>query len=111
MTLGERHRQGRQGKGAVYVWAAGNGGSKGDNCNCDGYVSSVFTLAVGSASQRATFPWYGEKCASTMAVTLSSGASARDPKVVRKILQPLISFARKLFLTNDNDYGKPVGTV
>lgn len=27
---------GRQGKGSIYVWASGNGGKKGDNCNCDG---------------------------------------------------------------------------
>ena len=27
---------GRQSKGSIYVWASGNGGKKGDNCNCDG---------------------------------------------------------------------------
>ena len=39
--------QGRNGNGVVYVWAAGNGGSKGDNCNCDGYTSSIYTLSIG----------------------------------------------------------------
>lgn len=64
---------GRQGKGVIYVWASGNGGSKGDNCNCDGYASSIFTLSIGSATEKGEFPWYGEKCASTLAVTYSSG--------------------------------------
>ena len=40
--------QGRKGKGVIYVWAAGNGGSKGDNCNCDGYTSSIYTLSIGN---------------------------------------------------------------
>lgn len=66
--------EGRKGKGVIYVWASGNGGSKGDNCNCDGYTSSIYTLSIGSASQHGRFPWYGEKCASTMASTFSSGA-------------------------------------
>uniref|UniRef100_A0A1W7RA47 furin n=1 Tax=Hadrurus spadix TaxID=141984 RepID=A0A1W7RA47_9SCOR len=66
--------QGRGGKGVIYVWASGNGGSKGDNCNCDGYTSSIYTLSISSASQHGIFPWYGERCASTMASTYSSGA-------------------------------------
>lgn len=66
--------KGRGGKGSVYIWASGNGGTYGDNCNCDGYVNSVYTLAIGSASERGHFPWYGERCASTMATAYSSGA-------------------------------------
>ncbi|XP_076624552.1 neuroendocrine convertase 1 [Colletes latitarsis] len=65
---------GRDGKGSVYVWASGNGGSKSDDCGCDGYVGSIYTIAVGSASQTGRFPWYGESCAATMATTYSSGA-------------------------------------
>ncbi|KAJ9600056.1 hypothetical protein L9F63_009647, partial [Diploptera punctata] len=65
---------GRGGKGTIFVWASGNGGSRGDNCNCDGYIGSVYTLSVGSASQQGQFPWYGERCAATMAATYSSGA-------------------------------------
>ncbi|KAF7266987.1 hypothetical protein GWI33_019767 [Rhynchophorus ferrugineus] len=66
--------QGRNGKGSIYVWASGNGGSRGDNCNCDGYLASPYTISIGSASQKGEFPWYGEACASTLAVTYSSGA-------------------------------------
>lgn len=42
---------GRRGRGSLYVWASGNGGSQEDNCNCDGYASSIYTISVGSVSQ------------------------------------------------------------
>jgi len=80
LALEKGIKEGRKGKGVIYVWAAGNGGSKGDNCNCDGYTSSIYTLSIGSASQQGKFPWYGEKCASTMATTFSSG-SYSDQKI------------------------------
>ncbi|XP_059081763.1 neuroendocrine convertase 1-like [Tigriopus californicus] len=66
--------KGRKGRGIIYVWAAGNGGMHDDNCNCDGYTSSIYTISIGSASEQGQFPWYGEKCSSTMASTYSSGA-------------------------------------
>jgi len=65
---------GRSGKGVIYVWASGNGGSHGDDCNCDGYTSSIYTLSVSSASQQGAAPWYGESCPSTLTSTYSSGA-------------------------------------
>ncbi|CAH1107633.1 unnamed protein product [Psylliodes chrysocephalus] len=67
-------KEGRNGKGTIYVWASGNGGNNNDNCNCDGYLASPYTISVGSASQKGEFPWYGEACASILAVTYSSGA-------------------------------------
>ena len=36
---------GRHGLGSLFVWAAGNGGS-GDQCNCDGYVTSVYVIKL-----------------------------------------------------------------
>lgn len=73
--------QGRDGKGVIYVWASGNGGGKGDNCDCDGYTGSIYTLSISSASQQRQSPWYAEHCTSTMATTYSSGAYA-DQKIV-----------------------------
>jgi subtilisin family serine protease/subtilisin-like proprotein convertase family protein len=64
---------GRHGKGIVYVWAAGNGGRHGDNCNCDGYTSSIYTITIGGATQDNKMPKYGERCSATMASTYSSG--------------------------------------
>lgn len=66
--------QGRGGKGAIFVWAGGNGGNADDNCNCDGYIGNIYTLSISSVSQQGRFPWYGEKCAATLATTYSSGA-------------------------------------
>ena len=42
-----RVEQGRKGKGTIYVWASGNGGIRGDNCNCDGYTSNMHTISIG----------------------------------------------------------------
>ena len=86
--------QGRGGKGSIFVWASGNGGSKGDNCNCDGYIGSVYTLSIGSASQQGQFPWYGERCAATMAATYSSGAYS-DQMIVGRQMQSLYRMVKK----------------
>ncbi|XP_077988811.1 neuroendocrine convertase 1-like isoform X2 [Glandiceps talaboti] len=73
--------KGRKGKGAIYVWASGNGGGSDDNCDCDGYTDSIYTVSVSSASQRGESPWYAERCSSTLATTLSSG-NGGDAKIV-----------------------------
>lgn len=39
--------QGRNGLGSIFVWASGNGGMAHDNCNCDGYTNSIWTLSIG----------------------------------------------------------------
>ncbi|KAK3096815.1 hypothetical protein FSP39_003549 [Pinctada imbricata] len=74
-------KEGRNGKGVIYVWASGNGGRLGDNCDCDGYTGSIYTLSINSASQHQLKPWYSEMCASTMAATYSSGAY-NDQRIV-----------------------------
>lgn len=65
--------EGRGGKGVLYVWASGNGGSAHDNCDCDGYTGSIYTISISSVSQGLKSPWYAEACSSTMASTYSSG--------------------------------------
>ncbi|KAL4234105.1 Neuroendocrine convertase 1 [Mactra antiquata] len=66
--------EGRGGKGVIYAWASGNGGSLKDNCDCDGYTGSIYTISISSASQQQQKPWYAEQCASTLATAYSSGA-------------------------------------
>ncbi|XP_063859924.1 furin-like protease 2 isoform X1 [Scylla paramamosain] len=73
--------RGRHGKGSIFVWASGNGGRHTDNCNCDGYTNSIFTLSISSASQRGYKPWYLEECSSTLATTYSSGTPGLDNSV------------------------------
>ncbi|XP_062867720.1 neuroendocrine convertase 1 [Trichomycterus rosablanca] len=66
-------QKGRGGKGSIFVWASGNGGRQGDNCDCDGYTDSIYTVSISSASQQGLSPWYAEKCSSTLATAYSSG--------------------------------------
>ena len=49
--------KGRSGKGSIFVWASGNGGRDYDNCNCDGYTNSPWTLSVSSATENGLIPW------------------------------------------------------
>lgn len=65
--------QGRGGKGVIYVWASGNGGMQDDDCGCDGYMDSIYTLSVSSVTKDGTSPWYAEKCAATLTSTFSNG--------------------------------------
>ncbi|BFZ01777.1 hypothetical protein BsWGS_04815 [Bradybaena similaris] len=65
---------GRGGRGSIFVWASGNGGSAQDSCNCDGYANSIYTLSISSTSENGVKPWYLEECSSTLATTYSSGA-------------------------------------
>ncbi|KAJ8380739.1 hypothetical protein SKAU_G00015170 [Synaphobranchus kaupii] len=66
-------QEGRGGKGSIFVWASGNGGRQGDNCDCDGYTDSIYTVSISSASQQGLSPWYAERCSSTLATAYSSG--------------------------------------
>ncbi|XP_050402509.1 furin-like protease kpc-1 isoform X1 [Patella vulgata] len=66
--------KGRDGKGSIFVWASGNGGRDGDNCNCDGYTNSIYTLSISSVTENGNIPWYSEACSSTLATTYSSGS-------------------------------------
>ena len=77
--------QGRGGLGSLFVWAGGNGGSRGDNCNCDGYVLSPYTIAVSSVSERDQKPWYVEECSSTLTSTYSSGGG--DEKMIVSVFE------------------------
>lgn len=81
-ALEEGALKGRKGLGSIYVWASGNGGKFQDNCNCDGYATSIFTLSVSSASENGNIPWYSEQCSSTLATTYSSGSSRQGERKV-----------------------------
>lgn len=53
------------------MWASGNGGGNGDSCAADGYASSMYTIAVGSADEKGYQATYDERCAGKLAVTYS----------------------------------------
>nr|XP_034333770.1 furin-like protease kpc-1 [Crassostrea gigas] len=62
---------GRNGKGVIYVFAAGNGG-KDDNCNADGKLSNLYTIPITSIGIDGKAAPYAEVCASAFAATYSS---------------------------------------
>lgn len=68
--------EGRNGKGNIYVWASGDGGQD-DDCNCDGYAASMWTVSINSAINTGENAHYDESCSSTLASTFSNGA--KDP--------------------------------
>lgn len=78
VRLSARLLQGRGGKGSIYVWASGDGGSY-DDCNCDGYASSMWTISINSAINDGRTALYDESCSSTLASTFSNGRK-RNPE-------------------------------
>ena len=76
--------QGRNGKGSIFVWASGNGGDK-DDCNCDGYTNSIYTVSAGAATSYGAKPWYLEQCSSTLISTYGGGDRISDGRVVSSV--------------------------
>ncbi len=64
--------------GSLYVWASGDGGAN-DDCNCDGYAASMWTISINSAINDGRTALYDESCSSTLASTFSNGRSD-DPE-------------------------------
>ncbi|XP_030365014.1 proprotein convertase subtilisin/kexin type 4 [Strigops habroptila] len=69
--------KGRGGLGSIFVWASGNGGINYDNCNCDGYTNSIYTLSVGSVLAGGQRPWYSEGCSAILTTTYSSRTTSK----------------------------------
>ncbi|XP_072160241.1 neuroendocrine convertase 1 isoform X2 [Bemisia tabaci] len=70
--------KGRQGKGVIYVFAAGNGKEVGDNCACDGYVVNIYTIAVASCDYHGHVTHYSERCAAVMVTSYSGGGVGQN---------------------------------
>lgn len=66
-------QQGRNGKGSIFVFAAGNGAANGDNCNFDGYTNSIYSVTVGAIDRAGNHPPYSESCSAQLVVAYSSG--------------------------------------
>lgn len=77
--------QGRRGLGNIYVWASGDGGEE-DDCNCDGYAASMWTVSINSAINVGQNAHYDESCSSTLASTFSNGAKDPNTGVVNIVV-------------------------
>ncbi|KAJ5898966.1 hypothetical protein N7495_003710 [Penicillium taxi] len=67
-------QNGRDGKGSIFVFAAGNGALYGDNCNFDGYTNSIYSITVGAIDRQGKHPSYSESCSAQLVVAYSSGS-------------------------------------
>ena len=56
------------------MWATGNGGLTDDDCNCDGYTTSIYTISVGCIGDHGLSAYYTELCSSTLGVTFNGGS-------------------------------------
>jgi subtilisin family serine protease len=65
--------KGRHGRGMLFIWASGNGGSEGDDCGADGYVSHQNVISIGSINHRGETTFFDEACPSTIAVVYTGG--------------------------------------
>ena len=65
--------QGRENRGAIYVWANGNGLSNRDNSNKDGYANSRYTIAVGAIDWKGGQTTYSEPGSNLIVSAPSNG--------------------------------------
>lgn len=70
------HKDGRLGRGSIYVWAGGNGRTAEDNTNFDGYANRPETIAVAAMDDAGKQAWYSEPGACLMVAAPSSGGSS-----------------------------------
>ena len=73
--------QGRRGKGSIFVFASGNGGRNDDTCAADGYIQSIYTIAIGALLSDGRPTDYDERCSAKMASTFVNYAP--NPAIVR----------------------------
>ncbi|XP_067041930.1 proprotein convertase subtilisin/kexin type 6-like isoform X2 [Acropora muricata] len=67
-------KTGRGGLGAIYVFSSGNGGLSGDCCGYNGYVNSIYTIAISGVNNDGSLPPYAEECAGITATAYSANS-------------------------------------
>ncbi|MBM3831873.1 MAG: hypothetical protein FJ403_01085 [Verrucomicrobia bacterium] len=78
LALEKAVRDGRGGKGTVFVWPAGNGRARQDDANYDGYANSIYTIAVGSIDHNGKQGAYSEPGACVIVSAPSHGEIVAD---------------------------------
>jgi len=86
-------KTGRGGKGSIYVWGSGGGSQTYDDCNADGFVSSVYTIAVGSVTADGRLSAFGEQCSALLAVTFNGALVSPNLHDSCEVAFPPDSFA------------------
>lgn len=73
--------KGRDGLGAIYTFAVGNGGDR-DSCAYNGYVNSIYTITINGVNKDGTKPAYAEECAGILATTYSKETGNQSGSIV-----------------------------
>ncbi|KAG0696669.1 Furin-1 [Chionoecetes opilio] len=66
---------------------SGNGGVLEDNCNLDGYASSIYTLTVSALTDTGQSTFYAEPCAATLAGVFVGGQHTLEAALDKQRLQ------------------------
>ena len=81
MAMEHSARHGRGGKGAILVWAAGNGAMELDTANYDTYVNSIYSLAVAATDDRGVSVDYSE-IGSCLVISAPAGGGLDRPQAL-----------------------------
>lgn len=60
------------------MWAAGNGGEYDESCAANGFVNSIYTIAVGSAGSDGKRAYYDERCSAKMTTAFVHNRYGKD---------------------------------
>lgn len=71
-ALASAAQNGRNGKGTLIFWAAGNGGNN-DDVNKDGYANSIYTIAIGATDFNGTRAGFSEASTALLGLTPVGG--------------------------------------
>ena len=71
-------RNGRGGKGTIFVWPVGNGREQQDNGNYDGYANSIYTIGVAAVNFQGRQCSYSEPGACLVIAAPSHGIETAD---------------------------------
>ena len=83
------------------MFSSGNGGAfYGDSCAFDGYVNSIYTIAITGLRSDGSLPTFSEPCSGLMAVTYTRDSIGDSSKVVgyQKKINNNIIFISVFFL-------------
>ena len=73
--------QGRNKKGIIFTFAAGNGGDD-DTCAANGYVNSIYTISVGAVGINGIPAYYDEICSAKLVSGYVENLDDKLPDVV-----------------------------
>ena len=87
------------------MWAAGNGGRFDiDSCAADGYVQSIYTIAIGSVASDGEPAYYDERCSAKIASMFVSNSFSN----ISVVSYNINSFAKLLRLAGCMYSGKSI---